>query len=96
MPLFGATSPRRLVVRTYGRDSLIGLLSPLLALVVRAFGMQLRLNSEDQVRLEMEQDAVAMTRKGYRVASSEQFEIQPLGIVWHRVTYELPESPERR
>jgi len=96
MPPFGATGPRPLVVRTYGRDSLIGLLSPLLALMVRAFGLQLRLSSEDQVRLEMERDAVAMTRKGYRVASSEQFEIQPLGIVWYRVTYALTEPPEAR
>jgi hypothetical protein len=43
----------------------------------------------------MERDAVAMIRNGYRVASSEQFEIQPLGIAWHRVTYELAEPPGR-
>jgi hypothetical protein len=49
MPLFGAASPRRVVVRTCGRDSLIGLASPLLALAVRALGMQLRLGSEEQV-----------------------------------------------
>ncbi len=83
-------------MRTYGRDSLVGLLSPVLALMVRAFGMQLRFRSEDQVRLEMERDAVAMARRGYRVASSEQFEMQPFGIIWHRVTYELTESPQQR
>jgi hypothetical protein len=96
MPLFGPATPRRVVVRTYGRDSLVGLLNPLLTLMVRYFGMQLRFRSEEQVALEMERDAVAMIRRGYRVASSEQFEMQPLGIVWHRVTYELAESPERR
>ena len=95
MHLFGAGHPRRVVVRTYGRDSLVGLLNPLLALMVRAFGMQLRFRSEDQVRLEMERDAIAMIRRGYRVASSEQFEMQPFGIVWHRVTYELVEASGR-
>ena len=96
MQRFGVGHPRRVVVRTYGRDSLVGLLNPLLTLMVRAFGMQLRFRSEDQVRLEMERDAVAMIRKGYRVASSEQFEMQPFGIIWHRVTYELAAPPDRR
>ncbi len=81
------------IVKTYGRDSLIALASPLLALVARTFGFQLRLKSEDQVALEMERDAIALLRKGYQVVSSEQFEIEPFGATWHKVTYKLADEP---
>jgi hypothetical protein len=87
--------PRRRVVRTYGRDSLLGLANPLLALIVRAFGLTIRLKSEEQVMLEMERDAVAMIRRGYRIASSRQYEAPPFGAVWHQVTYELAEAGAR-
>jgi hypothetical protein len=87
--------PGRTVVRTYGRDSLLGLVNPLLALIVRMFGVQLRLKSEDRVLLEMERDQVAMIRKGYRIAASEQFEMPPFGITWYRVTYEAVDPTGR-
>ncbi len=89
MRLFGTSKAERTVVRTYGRDSLLGLANPILAFVVRAFGLQLRLKSEDQVTREMEKDAVAMIKRGYRIAASEQYEIPPFGITWLKVTYEL-------
>lgn len=88
MPNWKPGPPRR-VVRTYGRDSLLALASPLLALLVRAFGLQLRLTPEERVLARMEQDVIAMRRRGYRVVSSEDFEIAPFGAAWHRVTYEL-------
>ncbi len=90
---FGTAKRRRVVVRSYGRDSLLGLVNPLLALIVRTFGLQLRLRSEDRVLLEMERDQVAMIRQGYRIVASEQFEMPPFGITWYRVTYELADSP---
>jgi hypothetical protein len=82
-----------IVVKSYGRDSLIALVNPLLTLMARAFGFQLRLKSEDQVALEMERDAVGMWRQGYRIVSNEQYEIAPFGAVWHKVTYELVGPP---
>ncbi len=84
------------MVKTYGRDSLLALLNPLLALMAQAFGFRLRLKSEDQVALEMERDAVAMMRKGYRIVSSQQYEIAPFGAIWHKVTYELGEPGDGR
>ncbi len=85
--------PQRTVVKTYGRDSLLGLLNPFLALMVRAFGLQFRLKSEGQVAIEMERDAVTMLRKGYRITASAQYEIAPFGAVWHQVTYEPVDPP---
>jgi hypothetical protein len=93
MPFWRRGQPRT-VVKSYGRDSLLALASPLLALIARTFGFQLRLKSEDQVTLEMERDAIVVLRRGYRVISSEQFEIAPFGVVWNKVTYEL-EEPHR-
>ena len=93
MPLFGKATPRRIVVKAYGRDSLVGLLNPLLTLVARTFGTQIRLKSEDQVLIEMEQDAVVMIKQGYRIVSSEQYEMPPFGVTWHKVTYELVDPP---
>ncbi len=93
---FWRSSPPRTVVKTYGRDSLIALVNPFLALMARTVGFQLRLKSEDQVALEMERDAIAMLRKGYRVVSSQQFEIAPFGAIWHKVTYELADDPRGR
>jgi hypothetical protein len=37
-----------------------------------------------------------MTKKGYRIASSEQYEMAPFGVIWHKVTYELVEPPPQR
>ena len=85
--------PQRTVVKTYGRDSLLGLLNPFLALMARASGLQFRLKSEGQTAIEMERDAVAMLRKGYRITASAQYEIAPFGAVWHQVTYELVDPP---
>ena len=55
--------PQRTVVKTYGRDSILGLLNPFLALMARAFGLQFRLKSEGQVAIEMKRDAVTMLRR---------------------------------
>lgn len=91
--LFGQATAKRIVVKSYGRDGLLGLANPLLTLIARTFGMQIRLKSEDQVLIEMGQDAVAMIKRGYRIGSSEQYEMPPFGVTWHKVTYELVDHP---
>lgn len=77
------------MVKSYGRDSLLALANPLLTLLVRSFGLRVRVKSDEQVERAMEQGAREMFAKGYRIARTEQFEIQPFGAVWYRVTYEL-------
>jgi hypothetical protein len=39
----------------------------------------------------MEDDAVAMTRQGYRVVSCGEYGMPRLGITYHKVTYQLVE-----
>lgn len=38
-------------------------------------------------------DAVAMARSGYRVVDTQQLGWPQLGVVWFKVTYELPDQP---
>jgi hypothetical protein len=80
------TTQRPTVVKTYGRGSLLGLFGPLLAWLMARQGM--RGWQESTIRA-MEDDAVAMSRRGYRVASTEEHALPAFGIVWYRVTYEL-------
>ena len=42
---------------------------------------------------EMEDDAVAVARQGYRVVSSDEVGYPLLGIVAYRVTYERMDEP---
>jgi hypothetical protein len=80
------TPPPRTVVKTYGRGSFLGLLSPFLAYVMTAQGMR---GWEESAVRAMEQDAIDMSRRGYRIASTEEAAIPILGIASYRVTYEL-------
>jgi hypothetical protein len=80
----GPTSDTK-VVKTYGAGSFLGLLSPLLAFFMARRGM----NGWQQSAIrQMEDDAVAMSRSGYRVVSSDEIAKPLLGIVSYRVTYE--------
>jgi len=86
--LFGA-APQRTVVKTYGRGGYLGLLSPLLAFFMASRGM----NGWQQSAIrEMEEDAVAMARRGYRIVSTEEFGIPLFGVIAYKVTYELVEA----
>ncbi len=96
MPLFQSATPKRAVTKSYGRDGLIALVNPLLTLIMRAFGVQPRLRPEERVVAEMERDAAAMIRAGYRIASQEQFEMPPFEVTWYRVTYELADGAGTR
>ena len=88
MGLFRRSKPEW-VVKTYGRDSLVGLLTPLLAAVATSMGVKLRMQSDVQVIANMERDAILMSRQGYRIASSMQYEIPFFGVTYQKVTYEL-------
>ena len=94
MRLFGRSKQHpRIVVREYGRDSFLGMLSPVFAaLYVTVLGSQGRLRYEGRLQEQMEKDAAEMRRRGYRVTDQREYEMPPFGIHYHRVTYELPEG----
>jgi hypothetical protein len=90
MGLRAATDPPRVIVRTYGRGSFLGLLSPLLAYVMAAAGTR---GWQDSTAQAMEKDAIELGRQGYRVASTEEATLPVFGIASYKVTYELIEPP---
>ena len=79
-----ATAPRT-IVKSYGRGSLLAFIGPLYAGLMARLGMR---GWQDAAIRAMQDDAVAMARRGYRVASTEEHEIPALGVAWYRVTYE--------
>jgi hypothetical protein len=84
-------------VRSYGRDSLLLVLNPILSMIEAAFGLRVGLRSDAEVRDRMEKDALAMQAQGYRVVSAEEFAIAafaatPARANWYRVTYERPDE----
>lgn len=81
-------------MKTYGTDSLVGLLSPLLGMLFASQGMRARLQSEARILAKMEADAEVMARQGYRVVSSVTYEIRAFGVAWEKVTYELVDPPD--
>lgn len=92
--LLPGSRPRPVVVRQYGRDSLLVWANMLLAPMMAALGLRVGLRSDEQIAERMAEDAAAMRRKGYLVASTETFALPVLGsrdtgARWYRVTYEL-------
>lgn len=85
----GAGTPRQ-IVRTYGRGSLLGFLSLTFAYLMSRQGMR---GWQASAIRQMEDDAVRMARKGYRVASSQEIGWPMFGIVTYRVVYELVTPP---
>lgn len=80
-------------MRTYGRDSLLIAINPILSTLEAAFGLRVGLRSDAEIRDLMEKDALAMQAKGYRVVSADEFAIPafaatPARANWYRVTYE--------
>jgi hypothetical protein len=73
------------VVKTYGAGSFLGLLSPLLAFFMARQGMD---GWQQSALHDLEDDAVAMGRQGYRAVSTDEIGIPILGIVGYRVRYE--------
>ncbi len=86
--------PKPTVVREYGRDSLIVWANLLLGPMMAALGLRVGLRSEERLAERMAEDAAAMRKKGYLIASTETFSLPVLGsrdggAHWYRVTYEL-------
>jgi hypothetical protein len=96
MSLFGRTNTPRVVVKEYGRDSFLGLISPLLTLVLLAArGPRPSSGPPPRVLDKMEKDARAMAARGYRVVASDEYEQPAFGISYVKVTYELVSPPDR-
>ena len=96
--LFGSAEPKRIVVREYGRDSLLVWANLLLAPLVAALGLRVGMQSEEQLAARIEADAEAMRTKGYLVASTQSFSLPVIGAPrqtanWYRVTFELVSLP---
>jgi hypothetical protein len=81
--------PPEVVVKTYGRGSLLGLLSIPFAFLMASRGMN---GWQQSAARDMEDDAVAMARQGYRVVASGEYGIPLLGITHYKVTYQLVEQ----
>ena len=79
-------SKPRVIVKTYGRGSLLGLLSVPFAFLMASRGMN---GSQESAARDMEDDAVATARQGYRVVASGEYGIPLLGITYFKVTYQL-------
>ncbi|MGH2511497.1 MAG: hypothetical protein ACRDGQ_02295 [Candidatus Limnocylindrales bacterium] len=85
-----ADKRKRIVVKTYGRGSLLGVLSLPLSYLMASRGM--RGWQESAVRA-MEDDVVEMARHGYRIARSDEYGMPIFGITYYKVTYELVDEP---
>ena len=88
MRLFEPTEPKPIVVKTYDRGSLLGLLGLPFAFLMASRGMN---GWQESAAREMEDDAVAMARRGYRVVASGEYGLPRLGVIYYRVTYQLVE-----
>jgi hypothetical protein len=81
---------KRIVVKTYGRGSLLGVLSLPFSFLMASRGMR---GWQESASRDMEDDAVAMAGRGYRVVASGEYGMPRFGITYYRVTYELVELP---
>jgi hypothetical protein len=90
---FGRPESRRVVVREYGRDSLLVWSNLLLGWLFAALGMRIGIQSEEQLAERIEADAAAMRERGYLVASIQTFSLPMISAHqtanWYRVTFEL-------
>ncbi len=89
----GNREPAAVVVREYGRDSVLVWANLLLAPLFAALGLRVGLQSEERLAARIEADAAAMRKRGYLVASTETFSLPVIGAPgraasWYRVTYE--------
>jgi hypothetical protein len=77
------------VERTYGRGSFLAFLSPLLAWAMASRGMH---GWEGSAAGDMQQDALKMRARGYRIASADEYTLPLFGVAWFKVVYELDTS----
>jgi hypothetical protein len=91
----------RTVVKSYGRDSLVLWLNPLVAAVQASLGMRVGIRSEAEVLDAMEKDALKMAERGYRVSTADRYDLPVLfgrgqAASYYKVTYELTTEANRR
>ena len=72
MRLFEPAEPKPIVVKTYRRGGLLGLLSLPFAFLMASRGMN---GWQEFAARDMEDDAVAMARQGYRVVACGEYGI---------------------
>ncbi len=83
------TKPTR-VTRTYGRWTLLGLLSPMLTSLMVSLGIWSP--HEPETLSAAQRDAQRMVDDGYRVVSSDEYAIPLFGVAFLKVTYELVDA----
>lgn len=98
MRLFGVGTPARTVVKSYGRDSLLLWINPLLSAIQVSLGLRVGLRSQAEVFDRMQKDVLAMADRGYRVVSSDEYDLPVIlapgqRASFYRVTYELIKPP---
>ena len=101
MWVFGRGTPARTVVKSYGRDSLLVWINPLLAAIQASLGLRVGLRSQADVVDRMQADVLAMADRGYRVVSSEEYDLPVIlapgqRASYYRVTYELSRPGARQ
>ena len=98
--LAGRNVSDRVVVKEYGRDSLLVWVNLLLAPLFALLRMRVGLQSEEKLTARIQSDTDAMRKKGYLVSSVQTFSLPVLGSSvatanWYRVTFELTAAPVR-
>ncbi len=98
MRFFGSGTPARTVVKSYGRDSLLLWINPLLSALQTSLGLRVGLRSQTEVLDRMQKDVLAVADRGHRVASSDECDLPILlapgqRATYYRVTYELIKPP---
>ena len=81
---------QRVVVKSYGRGSLLGVLSLPFAFLMASRGMR---GWQEAAIRDMEEDAVAMARQGYRIVTTGEYGMPVFGITYYKVKYELVDPP---
>jgi len=84
---------RPIIVRAYGRDSVLVWANLLLARLFAALCLRVGLRSDEQLRRRIEADTAAMRHRGYLVASVEPLTLPVIGARdatahWYPVTFE--------
>ncbi len=100
MRLRGVSGPPTVIIREYGRDSLLVWANLLLAPLLSALGLRVGLQSEAQLSARIEADSAAMREQGYLVATVQTFTLPGLAgrrtdAHWYRVTFERIPPPSR-
>lgn len=81
------------MVRIYGKAGLLfGLMTAFMRTWAGVFGGAMPVPSRERVIEAAERDAQRMVMRGYRVVSSEWYEMR-LGLGYQKVVYELTQRP---